>query len=140
MAMFQNNNKNTQLELLTYKLLHDILFIVLLFLGGLLLADGVIPGFFSGYVGFTNIILAIAATILGIIFLGKRNELLFSKENYKKSLKRKFFVFILFLSTVLIINALFKFSWWEMIIGTAFAIVIFVYLLKVFTEEKQKKA
>lgn len=133
MALFRNNK---QFELLAYKLFYDALFLTLLFLTGLLVAEGLVPGLVAGFVSFTKVIFVIVFLLSGTIFLGKRNTILFPVENYTFIFKSKVIGALLILSTILTANALFKFSWWEIIIGTVSSALIFIYLFRILIENK----
>lgn len=133
MGLFRNNK---QFQLFTYKLFYDALFLALLFLTGLLVAEGLVPGLVGGFVSFTKVIFVIVFLILGIVYLGKRNALLFPVRDYASIFKSKVIISLLVLSVFLTANALFKFSWWEIIIGTLSAVLIFIYLLRILIEEK----
>lgn len=124
----QLNNKK-QFELLVYKLLNDALFLWLLVFAGMLVLEGVVPGYFSAHLSFTKIILVLFAILFSIIWLGKRNDISFEPHNRENIFKNKALFFLLPISLLLIINSLRSLGLIETAISSlaVFAILLFFY-------------
>jgi hypothetical protein len=124
--------ENKQLELLLYKLLNDALFLWIVFFLGLLISEGLLPGFVSGYVSFTKMTFILFALLGAIGYLGKTNNLSFDFFQRPKISKNKTLVVLLVLSFALIINSLRGIGWLEMIIisfGTFIALALLYKIL-----------
>jgi hypothetical protein len=89
---------------IAYKILHDILFVILIFFFASLLAEGILPGIIANHFSFTRVIVIIFVNIFVIYVLG--NYLKISLNPGKKNKKTAFF--LLFILTLLIFNSLFK--------------------------------
>ncbi|MFA6973595.1 MAG: hypothetical protein WC238_02520 [Parcubacteria group bacterium] len=102
---FKINNKQAKLQL-TYKLLHDLLFILLLFLAATLLAEGLLPGIVSSHVGISKLIIPIA----GIIFLISLISPAIKSgiRDKKKPSGKKMIFFLSLFGIILVLNSLLK--------------------------------
>jgi len=98
---FQNRKR---IYLILYKLLADFLFLWLLFLTSSFLAESVLPGIISSHFSFTRSFLILFATMTTLFILGNILEIKIEKKSISK--KTKFIV--IFFSSFLIFNSLFK--------------------------------
>jgi hypothetical protein len=117
--------------LVFYKLLSDALFLVLIALGGLLVADGILPEFFDAYLSFTKIIIIIFFICGAIFYIHNYKKLPTSESSQSKKL---IFVMTFFL-LALIVNSLLKFNPWEVLIISTTTLLIVFYLFKVIFEK-----
>ena len=123
-----NEKLKSDFGIFLHKILGDILALLLLSLGLLLVAEGIMPGLVSSFLSFTRLILVIFAVLGTVIYLGKLNGIAFESENKKTAL---FYGLIIF-SVVLIINSLLKFALWEIGIITIASIFLLYYIYKNF--------
>ncbi|MFA5776897.1 MAG: hypothetical protein WC906_00395 [Parcubacteria group bacterium] len=120
------------LGIFLYKILSDILSLLLVFFALLLVSEGVMPGLASSHLSFTRLSLIIFAVLGSVIYLGKINEISFEMSNKKTALSCGLIVF----AVILIINSMLKFDWWEIAVITIAAILLLFYLYKNFISEK----
>jgi hypothetical protein len=123
---------NKQFEILAYKILCDVLFLWLLTFFGLLIAESAVPGYFSVYLSFTKMIIALFVLLALIAFLGKRNELSFKMLDLKRTLKNKTTVLLLLVSLVLTINSVRFFGKFDIAIISLSSIAILFLFYKIF--------
>jgi hypothetical protein len=90
--------------MIAYKILHDILLVVLIFFFASFLAEGILPGIITNHFSFTRVIIIIFLNIFLIYALGNylKINLKTGKENKKTA------IFLLFILALLIFNSLFK--------------------------------
>ncbi|MDO8529363.1 MAG: hypothetical protein Q7S18_01715 [bacterium] len=110
-----------------YKLLNDVLILLIISFALLLVSESVMPGLISSHFSFTRLTLTVFVVLGMIIYLGKLNEISFEIENKKTVLLYSLIIF----SILLIINSLLKFAWWEIIIITTAAFSVVFYLYKI---------
>lgn len=113
-------SKNTYL--ITYKLLHDALFLVLASFAAMLVADGLIPGFVSSHISFSKIVIVIVFILGSIAWIGSKFQITYDAPTIKKNKLLPVFVLIGFL---LIGNSMLKFDLWANIIITLVILLIF---------------
>jgi hypothetical protein len=111
-----------------YKLGTDILFVLLLVFAMLLFSERVLPGFLSNTLSFTRITIILFINIGLLIYIGKKENYLFSGFTKRKHGLPIFFVIF---ATVLIAASMLKFQVWEIIIITATSIMILCYFYKI---------
>lgn len=114
--------------LLAYKLLYDLLLLLLLTFTGTLIAEGLLPGLVSSKISFSKLTLSLILTLALIVWLGKKLDITYSQIKINKS---KILPLLVMLSFLLIGNSLLKFSFWENIIitlSTLFAFFLFFEL------------
>jgi hypothetical protein len=116
--------------LVFYKLLHDALFLLLIAFGGLLLADGILPGFIDPYLSLTKMVLVIFAICAAIFHIHKHKKLPVN-ESFKN---KKMLIGLIVFLTALIVNSLLRFDPWEILIITTATLLILFYLFKVIFE------
>jgi len=127
MDMKLQNRK--QLELLLYKLLNDALLLWLIVFFFLLILEGAVPGYFSAYLSFTKMTIALFVLLALIAFLGRKNNISFEFANRKGLLKNKAILALLAVSLALIINSVRSLNIFEIIIISAvsFAVLLLSY-------------
>lgn len=94
--------------LISYKLLHDVLFVLLIFLAGTLLAEELIPGIISEHIGLSKIVILIALNIFLISTIYPHIE-----NNLKKDLptaNKKTLLAVSLFGILLLINSFLKIS------------------------------
>ena len=128
-----NEKLKSDFGIFLYKILGDIMILLLLSLALLLLSEGIMPGLVSSFLSFTRLILIIFAVLGGIIYLGKLNEISFDLENKKTVFLGGFLVF----SVMLIVNSILKFSLIEIGIITIASIFLLFYLYKNYLTESE---
>lgn len=120
------NNKTTDTWLtIAYKLLYDIIFLLLIIFAILLVSEGIVPGFVSAHLNITKLAMIIFAVLGLIIYLGRKLKIEFKMP---RTVSKKWIAFGIVFSILLIINSLIKFDWKEMIIITLATFLIFFYL------------
>jgi hypothetical protein len=119
-----------------YKILGDILTVLLVALALLILSESLMPGLVSVYLSFTRLILAVFAVLASMIYLGKINNLSFDRKKEKTA----FWSGLMFFFAVLTINALLKFSVWEIAIIATTSIFLIYYLSEKFFANSKKKS
>lgn len=107
---------NTSSLKIIYKLLHDFLFLMLVFFVAALFADGLLPGIISARIGFYIPAIIIFLIIFAINFLTKKLDIKIENKFYKKTT-----IFILAVMALLIFNSLIK-------INIAIGAIIFISL------------
>lgn len=124
-----NIEKIKNLSAIAYKLLTDILFLLLAVYFFLLVSEAVLPGFVSARLSFTKLTLLVLADLAAIAYLGKKNN--FIQEDSEIKNKKLIFIFA-FLFAALAANSLLKFGVAENLIITLSALAILFYFFKIF--------
>jgi hypothetical protein len=114
--------------LIAYKLLYDLLLLLLLTFTAVLIAEGMLPGLISSKISFTKITIALILTIISIIYLGKNLNITYKQVRINKIKALPAFILLSFL---LIGNSLLKFTLWENIIITLTTLLIFFLLYEI---------
>ncbi|MFA6383708.1 MAG: hypothetical protein WCX17_04800 [Parcubacteria group bacterium] len=126
-----------QLEKIIYKILVDILSLSLLVFFLNLIFEGVVPGYISGHLSFTKLIIFIVVIILGIAYLGKRNRIWHDASLNHSWKKNKITVFLVIVGLILIINSLFRLGWFEsLVVVAATAFILYSFFQILFFAEK----
>jgi hypothetical protein len=90
--------------IIAYKLLADLLFLLMLFFAVMLIVEGLLPGLVSSHISFSRIIFLLVFNIFAIYFVGS-----FSKINpSSQKSNKKITIFLVILSVILILNSLLK--------------------------------
>ncbi len=137
-----NKKKTKNFSLLAYKILSDVLALLLIVFSLFLLAEGMLPGIISNYLSFLKLILIIFIILGLIIFLGKKNDLQFSNLDKKSPPIRRTGLFVdrqvrtMFIAgiaffLILTANSLFRFSPWEILIITPLSCFVLIYFYKI---------
>jgi hypothetical protein len=125
-------NNNLILKI-AYKLLHDVLFLLLLVLAGLLVAEALIPGYLSSYLSFVKVIFLIFADLALIAYLHEKIKIDNEQEKQKKP--GMFFPIGLSIFILLLLAAsLLKFSWSFILIIIFITLAIFYFFYKIQSE------
>ena len=96
----QDNNKQ-QLILFAYKILIDILFLLLLSFGVMLFVEAILPGFVSSHISFTKMILAILFDFATIIFLREKTKKTIQETVSKPTKKIYLYLIAIFIFTLI---------------------------------------
>ena len=123
-----NRNNNFRLVII-YKLLYDVLFLLLLVFAALMIADSLLPGFLSGHLSFTKIIFLIFVNLLLIFYFDKKINTSQKNETPKKPGKYFLSGLVVFM-ILLIIVSLLKFSWSSIAVITSTSLLVAYYLYK----------
>lgn len=118
---------NNNVVKIIYKLLNEILLLLLLAYGALLISDGLIPGFVTSHFSFLKITIAVFIALGATMYLGKTFN--FLHADFDKRHSKMVFILIV-LSFLLVGNALLKFSLPENLIITFTTSAIFYYFYK----------
>lgn len=121
-------------HLISYKLLHDALFLALLSFGAMLVVDGLIPRFISSHISYSRVIIAIMLIMTVITLIGKKFQITYEIPKIKKN---KLIPFLILFAFLLIGNSLLKFSLWANLLITIIVIVIFFLLYELIFLEKE---
>lgn len=126
---------NKNILLLTYKLLHDALLLVLLSFAGILIADALLAGLITSKISFSKITIILVLIVGLIVYLGDKLQINYSS---KKTNKGKLLPALILFSFLLIGNSLLKFTFWENIIITLVTLFIFFLFYElIFPPEKK---
>ena len=87
-----------------YKLLNDLLFLILFFFILTLIAESMLPGLVSSHMSFLHIIFFLTLNIFAIYIVGSLLKL----EIYKRKINKKIAVLSAILAIILILNSLLK--------------------------------
>ncbi|HBP00875.1 MAG: hypothetical protein UY41_C0040G0004 [Candidatus Moranbacteria bacterium GW2011_GWE1_49_15] len=117
---------NKQFQLLSYKILHDLIFLSLLGLAAFIVIESALPGAISLNHGFLVTIFGIFALLQTTSFLGRRLGI-------EHPAKEKIHVLpiALVLMFLLIGNALLRFSLWENLLATTVIILVFTLFYQI---------
>jgi hypothetical protein len=124
-------SKNTLL--ITYKILHDALFLLLMSFIAMLVAEGALPGIISSHISFTRVVVAILLVLLLIILIGKKFQLVYATPVIKKN---KLLPVLVFFAFLLIGNSLLKFALWKNIVITLSTLFLFFLFYQIIFESK----
>jgi hypothetical protein len=131
MLLKLQHRPNKENLILAYKILHDILFVVLVFFTMAMIAEGVLPGIVTDHISFTKIIIFIFINLLAIYVLGS-----FLSVNVSDSRpSKKTALPLLFVSILLIFNSLLKINIYLNLFTLITAIVTGYFVYKVIREE-----
>lgn len=96
------NNRNSLI--IIYKLLHDLLFLMLIFFAVALMADGLIPGIISNHVSFLKITIFSILNLAAVYALGNYLQIKFKDQTKNK----KTTILLVAIAALLIFNSLIK--------------------------------
>ena len=117
---FKSKSNSPYLKV-AYKLLHDSLFLIILFFLGALIMEGILPGIISSHIGLYKIILAIAINLSAITIFQKKSPRAFPLSSAVKLSRGKIFWTFLFIIFAVILNGLIRLK--------LFLIPMFVFLI-----------
>ncbi len=121
---------NKNLLLLAYKLLTDLLFLVLIFFTFTLVIESLLPGIITSHISFLKIIFLLALNLLTLYFLGHYLKINFPTNQTNK----KTVLFLTVLFSLLIFNSLLKLNIFLAIIILFLALLISYFLYQEFLE------
>src|SRR3989344_3536687 len=133
---FTKISKDENFWKLAFKILHVILFFLLIVFFALLAADSALPGIFSAEISFTKIIFLVFSVLGAIYYLGNKKIRLEEKGTFRINLPLKIIFLILIISFTA--NSLIKFTTWQNIIITAVSAALIYYFYKLMVEKKEK--
>jgi len=126
-----------QLELLIYKLLHDVLFLWLFGTVCLLTAQNILPNYFFSEFSLAKIIFGLFAILFFIGFFGKRQNVSTDEDREKKRKPNRTLVFLIIISSILIINSFRTLEIFPLIASCAFALLIFFVFFKISSRSQE---
>lgn len=126
---------NKSVLLLTYKLAHDLLLLLLLIFAATLAAEGMLPGLISSKISFSKITISLFLVLMLITYLGKKLNITYVKTKISKN--RILPAMILF-SFLLIGSSMLKFTLWENISITIITLFIFFLLYEILFSSETK--
>jgi hypothetical protein len=122
---------NSQTEKLIYKILTDVLGLLLLVFFLDLIINSAVPELLAGFFSFTKLVILIFAVMLALVFLGRRNGIEYPAEFFKPGLKNKTAIFLAVIGVLLIVNSLFGLGLVEIIISTLLIVFILYYIFQI---------
>lgn len=122
---FQLNKISQNKLLIIYKLIHDALFILIIFFIFAMIGEGLLPGIVSAHLGLYKILVVIALNILAIKFVSLSLNL-----NSQEPLNKKAASFLLFVLIFLFMNSLRNLDIFLNLIIIVTTVCIFYFLYK----------
>jgi hypothetical protein len=126
--------KNKNLQLLGYKILYDINFVVIITALFSVIAEAIIPGFLSAHLSLLRIFLVLFFLILLHGYLGEKLKIEYAQKTSKKSASAALSLMFLFL---IIGNSMLKFALWQNLIITLSTIAIAFLLYRTIISPKE---
>lgn len=120
--------------LVSYKLLHDTLFLLLISFALLITLNGMLPEFFLQGAFFVKIILLLMGNIAAIAFLGKKLDINYAPSKIRKNL---FIPFLLIFGFLAIGNALLKLKFLDNLLLTSLLLISTYQFYLLETDEQQ---
>lgn len=113
-------------KIIAYKLLHDLLFVILFFFFFALLGEGMLPGIVASHIGLYKIAIGILAIVVAIEFLAQDLGLRVEQKMSKKTA-----IPLLVVLAALVINSLLRLDAYliALILGLCAAIAFILYRL-----------
>ncbi len=108
-----------------YKLLNDLLLVLLVFLVLSLLTDSLITGLVTRHISFLKIVILIALDLIAIYKVGALVDIHIQPQKNKR--KNKTTIFLVVIATLLIFNGLLKLNLW-LNFFILFIVLIIIYL------------
>ena len=118
---------------LVYKLLNDILFLLLIAYGAMLLAEGILPGLLSGYLSLTAMTVVLLVDLGLIVYL--RNRIDYEETAGSRRNKKSGAIAFLMLFLCLGIISVLKFNIWEIMITLILSLAILYYYRTAFQSD-----
>ena len=115
---------------ITYKLLNDLLFILLAFFILALIAEGIIPGLVSASFSLLRVVILIAFTLALIFTIAPQAGI-----ELKKPLNKKMTALVILVAVLLFFNSLLKLNVYLNIFISLTAIIAGYYTYKIMSEE-----
>ncbi len=132
-----NENNKKEYLLISYKLLHDTLFLLILLFAITLISESILPKVLTSQISFFQILLLIFLNLVGIFIINSRKNF----QNYIKNIqikenKPKKNTLMLIFFTLLILNSQFEINMFLNIIITAIVLMIVILVFKFLFEEE----
>lgn len=121
-------------SMIIYKLLYDALFLTIVSFTGMLLIDGLLPGFISSHISFAKITILIIFLLGTIAWIGNKFQVVYDLPKVKKN---KLLPFLVLVSFLMIGNSMLKFALWANIVITLIVIVVFFLIYELIFLEKE---
>lgn len=121
--------------LIAYKLLHDLLALLLFTFTATLVAEGLLPGLVSSKISFSKMTITLFGVLAAIAYLGKNLNITYDTVKINKN---KNLPLIILLSFLLIGNSMLKFTLWENILITLVTLFIFSQLYEIIFAPEDK--
>lgn len=135
--MSDNLNKE-QLNRFFYKLLNDVLFLMLLSFGAMLLSEAALPGILSDHISFTKLILAIFLVFGLIIYLREKiKKAEIAEIPDSKPEKKTYAYFLTAFIFVLLIFSIRHFNWAILAVIIITTLFLLYYLFEIFFRENK---
>jgi len=128
--MWDKTNFLNKYEVIIFKLLNDLLFLLMAFFLLLIIADGILPGIISNYYDPAIIIILILSDVLLISFLERKLNLKLIQKSNKKTVCSILFIFILLMA-----NAFFHLNIWLNLFLTLASLLAGYFIYRVFLDE-----
>jgi hypothetical protein len=126
---------NRNFQILVYKLLHDVLYVLLFSFTIILIAEGLLPGIITSHIGLLKLVVLLIVTFASILALGKKLGFTYQKTvSFKKSKVLPIAIIFLFL---LIGNSLLRFALWENIFITISTLFVFIFFYQLISLEEK---
>lgn len=122
---------------LSYKLLHDVLFLLLLSFGGMLLAETILPGSLSDHISFTKLILAIFLAFGSIIYLRVKIKSEPAEVSDNKPEKKTYIYVLTAFIFILIAFTIRNFNWAVLAVIIITTLFLLHYLYQIFFKENK---
>lgn len=126
-----NNLAENKLLPVFWKLLHDLLFILLVFFALSLAAEGLLPGIIGRYFGMSKFVILILGNVFLITLLGNFLKI----KPAPPAANKKMILAISFFGIALILNGLLKMNIFLNLFITISAIIIAYFAHRIITEE-----
>lgn len=117
--------------LITYKLLSDLLFLLLIFFALAMVADGLIAGIVSTHISFLKIIFLITLDLFALYVISQVADI----EITTSLPNKKTTIFLVILAAILIFNSLFKLNLYLATFFLGVALICGFFLYKLFFEK-----
>lgn len=116
---------NKNFLLIAYKLLNDLLFILLIFFAGALIADGLVPGLISDHFSFLRLILVVFFNMAAIYLIAQKLDIPSAPARNKKTT-----IFLSIVAALVIFNGLFEINLYLAIFISILSLIIFYLIYK----------
>lgn len=128
-----NNLAENKILPVVLKLLHDLLFLLLLFFALSLIAEGILPGIISRHFSLSRTVILLLGNVFLITILGNFLKI----KSIPKATNKKMILVISFFGIILILNSLLKINFFLNFFLTAMALGTAYLFYLVITQEKE---
>lgn len=123
---------NKETYLITYKILHDCLLLAIATFSAMLIGEGLLPGFVSSRISFSNVAIVMTLIIITIAWLGAKLNITYTPPKLKSN---KLLPFLVLSAFLLIGNSMLRFELWSNIIITLSFLFIFFLIYQLLVVE-----